>query len=127
MTSWQTILTFTYPHEAHMAKLLLESEDIETMITDELTVQVDNFYSNAIGGVKLKVMEGDVEKSIILLKEGGYIVEIEKTESRFMKRFDQFTNKIPLIGKHLLVVRLFIVLTLFVTVAGLLVFIFFEN
>ena len=41
-------VTFTYPHEAHLAKNYLESEGIETEIRDELTAQVNNFYSNAI-------------------------------------------------------------------------------
>jgi len=53
MKDWVTLLTFTYPHEAHLAKGRLESEGIEVQITDELTVQAYNLYSNAIGGVKL--------------------------------------------------------------------------
>lgn len=73
MQNWKTIITFTLPHEAHMAKNLLESEGIETMIQDELTAQVDNFLSNAIGGVKLKVRVSDIEQGIKALQAGGYI------------------------------------------------------
>lgn len=75
MNTWETLITFTYPIEAHMAKGLLESDGIKTMIQDEMTVQVDNFYSNAIGGVKLLVKAEDQEKGITILKEGGYILE----------------------------------------------------
>lgn len=72
-SNWLVILTFIYPHEAHMAKVYLESEGIETQIRDELTAQVNNFYSTAIGGVKLLVKESDLAIGIELLKKGGYI------------------------------------------------------
>jgi hypothetical protein len=73
--NWLVIQTFVYPHEAHMAKTYLESEGIETQIRDELTAQVNNFYSNAIGGVKLLVKESDLAIGIELLKKGGYITD----------------------------------------------------
>ena len=75
MNNWRTIITFTQPHEAHIAKGLLESGGIETIIRDEFTAQVQNFYSNAIGGVKVDVKESDFEEGISILKEGGYIIE----------------------------------------------------
>lgn len=73
MENWRIIITFTYPHEAHMAKTLLESEGIKTIIQDELTAQVNNFYSNAIGGVKVLVSENDYDRGIEILIKGGYI------------------------------------------------------
>ena len=79
MDNWQTIITFTQPHDAHFAKGLLESEGIETIIRDELTAQVNNFYSNAIGGVKLDVKESDLITATSILKEGGYIKEPKET------------------------------------------------
>jgi len=75
MENWKTIITFTQVHNAHLAKGLLESEGIETIIRDELTVQVNNFYSNAIGGIKLDVKECDLINASLILKEGGYINE----------------------------------------------------
>lgn len=72
MENWETILTFMYPNEAHMAQGFLESEGIESFLKDEMTVQVQNFYSNAIGGVKLQVRDGDVEKAKAILESGGY-------------------------------------------------------
>lgn len=50
MDTLTTVLSFTYPHEAHLAKGKLESEGIEVFLKDELTTQVNNFYSHAIGG-----------------------------------------------------------------------------
>ena len=73
MENWKIILTFTHPHEAHIAKTYLESEGIGTMIQDELTAQVNSFYSGAIGGVKLLVRESDFEHGIEVLKKQGYI------------------------------------------------------
>ncbi len=71
--NWETILTFTHPHEAHMAKAYLESNGIECMVRDELTAQVNSFYSNAIGGVKLQVQMTDWNQATSLLISGGYI------------------------------------------------------
>lgn len=73
MTNWITIITFIYPHEAHMAKGVLESEGVAVFIKDEMTAQVNNFYSTAIGGVKLQVSEEDQERALQILKETGYI------------------------------------------------------
>jgi hypothetical protein len=50
--NWKTILTFTYPHEANIAKAYLNSEGIETIIQNEMTAQLNNVYSNAIGESK---------------------------------------------------------------------------
>lgn len=67
MNKLVTIKTFTYPHEAYVVRGKLESEGIETFMKDELTVQVHNFYSNAVGGVKLQVLEEDVERALSVL------------------------------------------------------------
>ena len=77
MENWETLITFTYPQEAHQVQAYLNSFGIETMITDELTAQVHNFYSTAIGGVKIKVKEADIDEGLRLLKSGGYIQDKE--------------------------------------------------
>jgi hypothetical protein len=82
-----------YPHEAYLAKAFLESEGIDSEIRDELTVQVNNFYSNAIGGVKLLVRESDYEKGIEALKKGGYIDHsIKETITIEMVEFNRSSN-----------------------------------
>lgn len=73
MTDWKTIITFTSPQEAHMAKGYLESQGIESFILDDMTAQVNFLYSNAIGGVKVLVSDTDYEQGIEILKKGGYI------------------------------------------------------
>ncbi len=68
-----TVLTATYGSEVAVIRGRLESEGIICFVQDELTVQVNPFYSNAIGGVKLQVRESDLEQTIEILKEAGYI------------------------------------------------------
>ena len=63
MEHYVTILTFTYPHDAIIIKGRLEADGIPCFLKDELTVQVDNFYTNALGGVKLQVKESDRERA----------------------------------------------------------------
>ncbi|MDR2815157.1 MAG: DUF2007 domain-containing protein [Proteiniphilum sp.] len=67
MAQLTTIKTFTYPHEAYVIRGKLESEGIRTFLKDEMTVQVYNFYSNAVGGVKLQVFAEDADKALDIL------------------------------------------------------------
>jgi hypothetical protein len=77
MNNWLTVLTTVLPQDAHMAKAYLESLGVTVLIKDELTAQVDNFCSNAIGGVKLLVHESNFENSVQLLRDGGYICDAD--------------------------------------------------
>ena len=70
-----------------------------SFIKDELTIQTYNFYSNAIGGVKLQVTENDYERAYKILKELGYIKKPEQSNSVIVpKIFDVISKKIP--GKY---------------------------
>jgi hypothetical protein len=60
---WITIHSVTYPSEAHTIKMQLEVEGYKVYLKDELTVQVDNFYSNAIGGVKIQVAKENAKEA----------------------------------------------------------------
>lgn len=69
-----TIATFNELTEAHILKGRLEAEGILCFLGDEHIVGVQPFYSVAVGGVKLKVTEGDVmeAKSILSrIQEGA--------------------------------------------------------
>lgn len=68
-----TVHTFSYTHETVVIQARLESEGIECCMKDGLTVQVNPFYSNAVGGAKLQVKERDLAKAIEILKDAGYI------------------------------------------------------
>lgn len=66
-----TVAIFPLPQEAYIIKSRLESEGIFSFLKDELTIQTDNFLSNAIGGVKLQVNEYDVEAATKILQDQG--------------------------------------------------------
>jgi len=85
-----TVLTAMYGSEIAVIRGRLESEGITCFAKDELTVQVNPFYSNAIGGVKLQVRESDLNRAIEILKETGYIVDKELQPS----------NESPLLNNH---------------------------
>jgi DNA-directed RNA polymerase subunit RPC12/RpoP len=78
MDSLVTILTFVYPHESAIPRSLLESEGVECFMRDEMTASVQQFYSNAIGGIKLQVRESDVQRAMGILIEGGFVNEADK-------------------------------------------------
>jgi DNA-directed RNA polymerase subunit RPC12/RpoP len=63
-----TIATFNEVTEAHILKGRLESEGILCFLGDEHIVGAHPFYAVAVGGVKLKVTENDVEEAKAILK-----------------------------------------------------------
>ncbi len=75
MNSWVIVYTAMLPQNVYLPQSLLESEGITTFIKDELTAQVQNFYSTAIGGVKLMVPAEEAERARTILIDGGYIEE----------------------------------------------------
>jgi len=70
----KTVATFEYAHFAHLAKAKLESEDVECFIFDEITASMNWFYTNAIGGIKLKVRGEDYQKALKILNETSDIL-----------------------------------------------------
>lgn len=72
MKTFQHLATFTYPADLLVARSLLESMEIECNIKDEMTVQVHNFYSNALGGIKLEVPTEKYDVGKSLLMERGF-------------------------------------------------------
>ncbi len=72
MNEWVTVMTFTYPQDSYVIQGALESGGIETFLKDELTIQTDNFLSNAIGGVQLQVPKQQADRAVEILKSNGY-------------------------------------------------------
>ena len=58
-----TVAIFQYSSEAQIIKGRLESENIEVFLTDNLTIDTDPLVSNAIGGVKLKVLSHQAKEA----------------------------------------------------------------
>lgn len=55
--------------EALLAKSILDSAGIESFLGDQNIIRMDWFLSNALGGVKLRVREEDVEIAMALLNQ----------------------------------------------------------
>ena len=49
------VASFSFSHEAHIAKARLDAADIPVFITDEHTINMQWLYSGALGGVRLLV------------------------------------------------------------------------
>ena len=69
MDTFTTLAVFEYSTEAHLVKAKLDSEGIQTLLFDEKTIDSDPLISQAIGGVKLKVISEDVEKALKIYNE----------------------------------------------------------
>jgi DNA-directed RNA polymerase subunit RPC12/RpoP len=77
-----TIQTYTLPHEVAIHRGKLEAMGVQCFVQDELTVQMHNFYSNAIGGIKLQVKDEDVNRALELLNE-EFTLESDYSDSKF--------------------------------------------
>ncbi len=81
MNNLVTIRTFTYAHEAVIVKARLEAEGVQGYLKDEFTVSIDPFLSNAVGGVKLQVVEDDVDEALAILTKVDYTADEHPVES----------------------------------------------
>ena len=116
MPNLATIWSFPYQHQMLILRARLEAEGIETFTLDELTIQVDPLYSNALGGIKLMVHEEDVPRAAEILAEAGYVKKADKQTEEFLQRLYHFTGKLPLLGSLNFERRLFIFTALMVTI-----------
>ncbi|WP_026904851.1 DUF2007 domain-containing protein [Pedobacter glucosidilyticus] len=64
-----TLKEFDNPIDAHLLKSRLINEDIDCYIFDENIVALNPLYNTAIGGIKLRIDERDLDKALIILKE----------------------------------------------------------
>ena len=72
-----TIKRFIQPLDAQLAKAQLESCDIPAFVQDQHMVGMNVWYSHAVGGVKLKVYESDLEIAEKILNETENIEKVE--------------------------------------------------
>lgn len=61
MMNFVTVATFTYPYEYAILRIVLDQKGIKYVFENELMLSVFPFYSNAIGGISLKVHKNDVD------------------------------------------------------------------
>ena len=61
MKDFRTIAVFNYTHEIVVLKHILDQEEIQYYFENETMSSIAPFYSNALGGIKLKVHPNDFE------------------------------------------------------------------
>lgn len=67
MKHYITIATFTYAHEIQVLRHLLDQHEIPHVFENETLVALTPFYSNAMGGIKLKVPRAYAQTVIDLI------------------------------------------------------------
>jgi hypothetical protein len=69
MEELKTIAIFNYTHEIVVLKHRLDQEELQYFFENETMSSIAPFYSNALGGIKLKVHPNDFEKVQSILDE----------------------------------------------------------
>lgn len=82
MATWKVLFTSTQLQNVYMVRSLLESEEIPTILRDELTTQ-NNYPAQAIGGAKLLVPPAEYERAVALLRSSGY--EVSRDEQQVVE------------------------------------------
>jgi hypothetical protein len=60
----KTLASFNLPMDAYLLRARLEGSGITAYVRDENLVTLDWLYSNAVGGVKVDVMDEDYERAL---------------------------------------------------------------
>jgi hypothetical protein len=95
-----TLKAFMFTADAYPLMSKLESEGIECYLEGENTVAVDPFLSNAIGGVRVKIMDRDSKRAFEIMKASEQtfkekmIVENKKYEA-FSKGYVEVDTYCP--------------------------------
>ncbi len=114
MEDFVTIMTVTYPHEVAVIKARLESEGIDCYLKDEMSVQVYNLASNAMGGVKLQVREKDREDALTILQEAGYLKEEIHEPLEFSIPVDGFFSSLHKNRKKIIIAVILLIIVVWV-------------
>ncbi|WP_298417875.1 DUF2007 domain-containing protein [uncultured Kordia sp.] len=69
MTNFVTVATFTYPFEYAILRIVLDQKGIKYVFENEIMLSVFPFYSNAIGGISLKVHKNDIHIAEQILED----------------------------------------------------------
>lgn len=97
---FKTIAKFQYSSEAQIIKGRLEAEGIQVFLFDNFTIDTDPLVSNAIGGVKLKVLSIDALKAQHILSsinqysvdDEGQVIKCPNCESEKVYLFSTITD-----------------------------------
>jgi hypothetical protein len=122
MSNLVTLLTFNFQHELAVVRGHLESEGIECFVQDELINQIQPFYANAVGGIKLQVKDSDFDLAMEIVKEAGYIEEAKPISSSIATKIDTITAKIPFLKELQFEIRLIVFIGILISIIVCLAF-----
>ena len=63
------VAVFPFIHESLILRALLEAEGIEYFAENENVISVQPFYSNAVGGIRIQVLEDQAERALEIVAE----------------------------------------------------------
>ena len=69
MNDFVTVAVFDYPHEITVLRHLLDQSEIQYFFENETMMNIVPMYSQALGGIRLKVHPTDVETVREILKK----------------------------------------------------------
>ncbi len=69
MKKFVIVKTYTYPFEYAVLKHLLDQERISYFFENETMIGVFPFYSNALGGINLRVHPRDKQKVLQIIED----------------------------------------------------------
>ena len=98
--TFKTIAKFQYSSEAQIIKGRLEADGIQVFLSDNLTIDTDPLISNAIGGVKLKVLASQEKEAKNILQtikkysvdDDGNQMECPNCNSKKIQLFSTITS-----------------------------------
>ncbi|MBK9147436.1 MAG: DUF2007 domain-containing protein [Flavobacteriales bacterium] len=120
MDTFVTVATFMWPTDAVVPCALLESAGIKAHVKDEMTVQIQNLASQAVGGLKIQVPADDAEHARDILREAGFLVEGSEENPHFWLAIDRATRRVPLLGRiDLLMARVLVLVAIVLLAIGI--------
>jgi hypothetical protein len=124
MSDLVTVWSFSYQHQLLTIRAQMEAEGIKTYTHDELTIQIDPLFSNAIGGIKLLVDKHDVRRANEILAEAGYIKKEERKTGQFIQGLLNYIDELPVFRSMDSERRIFVIIALAVILLAYIIYLF---
>lgn len=97
-----TLATYTFIPDAYLVLNKLQENNIECSIADEHIIAVNPLLTSAVGGVKVKIFENDLEIASQILKEMNLDSgqEGKKLDEKWALDFDPYDTYCPQCESH---------------------------
>jgi hypothetical protein len=78
----ETVATYAFGYQAEIARGRLEAEGIRAFLADEFLINLNWLYTNAVGGIRLRVSSADapLAREILTQVESGEDSLVDSTE-----------------------------------------------